>query len=254
MALPGQVTNPQAVLSRDVKYGEGELDGYLARPRAPGRYPGVIVIQEIFGVNEHIRDVTRRFANAGYITLAPNLFARLGPVDVSNIRNALEAALGLEDAQMVGDLGVAAAFLRAEEGAGGKVGCIGFCFGGRESLLLACSSNRVDAAVDCWGGFISRATPEAKTTAARPVPVIDLADRLQCPLLAVFGAEDQNPSPADAAELRARLEQAHKTATVKIFEGAGHAFFADYRPTYREGPAFELWRDVTAFFKTHLGV
>lgn len=252
MALPGQVTNPQAVLSREVKYSGGQLDGYLARPRAPGRYPGVIVIQEIFGVNEHIRDVTRRFANAGYIALAPNLFARLGPVDVSDMQKAREATLGLEDAQMVSDLEAAAAFLRAQEGASGKLGCIGFCFGGRESLLLACSSDRIDAALDCWGGFISRATADAKTTAARPVPVIDLADRLRCPLLAVFGAEDQNPSPADAAELHARLEQAHKTATVKIFEGAGHAFFADYRPSYREGPAFELWRDVLGFFSAHL--
>src|SRR6266403_1746846 len=87
-----------------------------------------------------------------------------------------------------------AAYLRGLSGATGKVGAIGFCSGGRHTLLFACSSNKVDAAVDCWGGFIQRATPDAETTPARPTPIFNLVDRLSCPLFAVFGEEDQNPS------------------------------------------------------------
>jgi carboxymethylenebutenolidase len=254
MALPGEVTKPEMLDTRAVTFlsDNDQLEGYLARPRAPGSYPGLIVVHEIFGVNEHIRDVTRRFAQAGFIALAPNLFSRAGNVDLSEMDKARAIAFSVTDAQVVRDLEAAAAFLRGQNGASGKVGCIGFCFGGREALLFACNSNKLDAAVDCWGGFITSATPTEKTTAARPTPVIDMVGRLSCPLLAVFGAEDQNPSPADAAELRARLEKAGKKFTVKVFENAGHAFFADYRPSYREAAAFELWRDAVAFFREHL--
>ncbi len=254
MALPGEVSKPEALEAREVSFvSDGDsLEGYLARPRPPGSYAGLIVVHEIFGVNDHIRDVTRRFAHAGFIALAPNLFSRAGKVDLSQMDKARAVAFSVTDAQVVRDLEAAAAFLRAQPGASGKAGCIGFCFGGREALLLACNSDKLDAAVDCWGGFLASATPTEKTTAGRPTPVMEMAGRLSCPLLAVFGAEDQNPSPADAAELRARLEKAGKNFTVKVFENAGHAFFADYRPNYREAAALEFWRDAVAFLREHL--
>ncbi len=159
---------------------------------------------------------------------------------------------GLADAQLVRDFESAAAFVRAQPGASGKVGCVGFCVGGRWTLLFACSSGKVDAAIDCWGGFITRATPEAATTPQRPTPVIDLVPNLHCPLYVVCGEEDQNPSPADAGELRKRLAAAGRNFEVEIFRNAGHAFFADYRPSYREQAAFELWPKMTAFFRKHL--
>jgi carboxymethylenebutenolidase len=237
----------------EFRSGGGNLPAYLARPSQAGRHPGIIVIHEAFGLVEHIRDIARRFANIGYIAMAPDLYARTGAPDPSNMDSVFPKMFGLEDAQVVKDLDAAAAHLRGLPGASGKVGCIGFCSGGRQTLLFACSSRSLDAAVYCWGGFISRATPEAATTPQRPTPVIDLVDRLSCPLFAAFGAEDQNPSPAEAAELRRRLERAGKTATVKVYPDAGHAFLADYRPSWREAPAHALWNDATAFLRQHLG-
>ena len=109
--------------------------------------------------------------------------------------------------------------------------------GGRYALLFAGASDRLSAAVDCWGGFIDKATPEADSTPERPTPPLELADRLSCPLLAAVGAEDQNPSPA-AGRAAARARQTSgQEVKVDVYEGAGHAFFADYRPTYRPEPA-----------------
>jgi len=159
---------------------------------------------------------------------------------------------GISDAQLVRDFEATASFLRAQPGSNGKAGCVGFCVGGRWTLLFACSSDKVNAAIDCWGGFITRATPDALTTPERLTPIIDLVPQLHCPLYVVCGEEDQNPSPADAEELRKRLQAAGKQFSIDLFKSAGHAFFADYRPSYREQPAFELWPKMVDFFKTHL--
>ena len=111
---------------------------------------------------------------------------------------------GLPDSEAVQDLEAAADYLRALPGATGKIGAIGFCSGGRHTLLFACSSNKVDAAIDCWGGFIHRATPDAETNAARPKAPLDMVGQLNCPLFGVFGEEDQNPPVALEAELKKR--------------------------------------------------
>src|SRR5262249_4531081 len=121
------------------------------------------------------------------------------------------------------------------------------------TLLFACSS-KLDAAIDCWGGFIQRATPDAETTAARPTPILDLVGRLGCPLFAAFGEEDQNPTVAPSGELKRGTDAAAKNVMIKVYKNAGHAFLADYRPSYREGPATELWRDAVAFFDEHLKI
>ena len=254
MALAGEVQDPAKLETSEVRYDSGgtAIDAYLARPREGTNLPGVIVIHEAFGPVEHIHDVARRFANAGFIALAPNLYTRTGAPDISDMQSVMTRMFGLPDAQAVGDLEAAAAFLRAQPGANGRVGCIGFCSGGRQTLLFASSSDKVDAAVDCWGGFITSATPDQATTPERPTPVADLARGLHCPLLAVFGGQDQNPSPADAEVLRSRLAESGKPHEVKVFEEAGHAFFADYRPSYHEQSAFALWPQVTSFFETHL--
>lgn len=255
MPLAGEVTNPNALETRDVSFQSdgAAIGGYLARPKAPGTYPAVIILHEAFGLVEHERDVARRFANAGFIALAPDVYSRVGaPKNATDMTEVRAKMFGISDAQLVRDFEAAAAFVRAQPGASGKVGCVGFCVGGRWTLLFACSSDKLDAAIDCWGGFITRATPDATTTPERPTPVIDLAPRLHCPLYVVCGEEDQNPAPADAAELGRRLEQAGKNYQVEVFENAGHAFFADYRPSYREAAAFDLWPKMVTFFRKHL--
>ena len=253
--IPGAVTDPSRVRGEDVEFKSGgdTITGYLARPSQPSRHPGIVVIHEAFGLVEHIRDLARRFANIGYDALAPDLYARAGgPSNPGDMATVMPVMFGKPDAEAVQDLEAAAAHLRALPGASGKIGAIGFCSGGRQTLLFACSSNKIDAAVDCWGGFIHRATPEAETTPSRPTPILDLVGKLGCPLFAVFGEEDQNPSVAQSEEVKKRAAAAGKDATIKVYKNAGHAFLADYRPSYREGPAAELWGDAVAFFDKHL--
>ena len=119
-----------------------------------------------------------RFANAGFIALAPNLYQRVGAPTPGDMSTVMQKMFGLQDPQIVRDLEAAAAHIRGLQGANGKVGCVGFCMGGRTTLLFACSSNKVDAAVDCWGGFIMSATPDAASTPSRPTPVVDLVGGL----------------------------------------------------------------------------
>ena len=253
--IPGAVTDPSRVRCEhiELKSGSDTIRGYLARPSEPGYNPGIVVIHEAFGLVEHIRDIAQRFANIGYNALAPDLYTRAGaPSNPDDMASVMPVMFGKPDAEAVRDLEAAAAHLRGLSGATAKVGAIGFCSGGRQTLLFACSSDKVDAAVDCWGGFIHRATPDAETTPSRPKPILDMVGQLHCPLFAVFGDEDQNPTVAQSEELRTRAQRAGKDVTIKVYKNAGHAFLADYRPSYREAPATELWSDAVAFFGKNL--
>jgi carboxymethylenebutenolidase len=251
-AVAGQVERPELLATQEVSYtSEGtRIAGYLARPRENGKYPGLMILHDIFGVSDHARDVALRFANAGFVVLVPDGFSRIAlGTDESRVR---ERAEQLEDRLTVRDLENGAALLRSLPVCNGKVGTVGFCMGGRSALLLACRSDKVDATVDCWGGSITADTGVSKL---HPVPVVDLVKNLKRPVYAVFGAEDQNPSPAHAAELRSRLERENKLGlvTMESFANAGHAFFADQRPDrYREKAAFELWPKMVSFFRQHL--
>ena len=253
--IPGVVTDTSRIKGGVISLQSGgtQIAAYLATPNQPGNYPGIVVIQEAFGLVDHICDLARRFANVGYNAVAPALYWRRGgPSNPEDINTVFPVMFGLPDSEAVQDLEAAADCLRALPGATGKVGAIGFCSGGRHTLLFACSSRKVDAAIDCWGGFINRATPDAETTASRPKPPLDMVGQLNCPLFGVFGAEDQNPPVALEAELKRRGDAAHKDVTTKVYQGAGHAFLADYRPSFREGPAFQLWGDILVYFDKHL--
>jgi carboxymethylenebutenolidase len=254
MPIPGAVIDPSRVdaAATAIPTGSDAIKGYLARPTATGNHSGIVVIHEAFGLVEHIRDIARRFANIGFNAVAPDLYSRVGAPNPDNMDTVRPKMFGLHDRLVVRDLEACAALLRGLPNATQKVGVIGFCSGGRQTLLAACSSDQFDAAIDCWGGFITRANPENMITAERPTPVMDLVGRLACPLFAAFGEEDQNPTPSEADELKRRLDRAGKTSTVKVYSKAGHAFLADYRPSYREEPATELWRDIAVFFNTHL--
>jgi carboxymethylenebutenolidase len=254
--VPGAVTDPTSLLGEELTLAGAhntQVNGYLARPAAPGSHPAVIVIHEAMGLNDHIRDVANRFANLGYVALGVDLYTREGePPPRDDRQEMMKRLFAIRDDTVLGDLEGAADFLRARPDVTGKVGCIGFCMGGRYTLLFAGASDRLDAAVDCWGGFVDRATPEERSTPARPTPPLELADRLNCPLLAAIGAEDQNPSPALGEQLHNRARDSGQEVKVDVYEGAGHAFFADYRPTYRPQPAAKLWEEIVPFFSRHL--
>jgi carboxymethylenebutenolidase len=257
--VPGAVTDPSRVLAEDITFpghGGDLLRGYLALPAwpgAPARNPAMIVIHEAGGLGEHIRDVVARFANVGYVTLGVDLYTRDGgPPDTSDMQAVFERLFAMSDETVLGDLTGAATELRGRAEVTGKVGCIGFCMGGRYTLLFACATDHLDVAVDCWGGFVDMATPDQLSTLERPTPPLELAGRLSCPLYAAIGAEDQNPSPEIGEELRRRARESGNEAVVEVYPGAGHAFFADYRPNYRPEPAARLWERVVPFLQRHL--
>jgi carboxymethylenebutenolidase len=255
--VPGAVTDPSSIAAEDLMFagaGGTQVNGYLARPAsASSPLPGMIVIHEAHGLNEHIRDVTNRIAGLGYEALAVDLYTREGgPPTPGDVQAMMERLFSISDETVLGDLQGAADFLRARDDVTGKVGCIGFCMGGRYTLLFACSSDRLDAAVDCWGGFIDRASPDAQSTAERPTPPLELAGKLSCALLAAVGAEDQNPSPALAEQLRERAAASGQEIKVDVYDEAGHAFFADYRPNYRPAAAAKLWTEIAPFLERHL--
>jgi carboxymethylenebutenolidase len=254
--VPGAVTDPSRIVAEELAFAGADgvqVNGYLARPAAGGSHPGMIVIHEASGLIDHIRDVSNRFANIGYIALAVDLYTREGgPPPTDDLQKMMERLFSMSDATVLGDLEGAADFLREREDVTGRIGCIGFCMGGRYTLLFACSSDRLNAAVDCWGGFIDRATPEERSTPQRPTPPLELAEQLRCPLLVAIGAEDQNPSPEIGEQLRERAQRSGQEVKVDVYEGAGHAFFADYRPTYRPQAAMKLWLEVVPFLARHL--
>jgi carboxymethylenebutenolidase len=257
--VPGAVVDVTTVAAESVNFpghGGDAVNGYLARLSASGAdavVPGMVVIHEAGGLGDHIGDVCNRFAALGYLALGVDLYTREGgPPPMDDLAAMLERLFSMSDETALGDLVGAADFLRSREDCSGRIGCIGFCMGGRYTLLFACASDRLDAAVDCWGGFIEKATLEDVSTPARPTPPLDLARRLHCPLLGAIGAEDQNPSPEIGERLRVSALESGQEVKVDVYEGAGHAFFADYRPTYRPEPAAKLWGEVVPFLDRHL--
>jgi carboxymethylenebutenolidase len=256
--VPGAVSDTSGLTAEELTYpgaGGTQINAYLSRPAAAGVYPAMIVIHEAGGLNEHVRDVANRLASLGCVALAVDLYTREGgPPPTGDMQAILARLFSMSDETALGDLEGAADFLRSREEVDGRVGCIGFCMGGRFTLLFACASDRLDAAVDCWGGYIDKATPEERVTEQRPTPPLELAERLHCPLLAAIGAEDANPSPELGERLREAASRSGQEVQVDVYEGAGHAFFADYRPTYRPEPAAQLWERIVPFLRRHLGI
>jgi carboxymethylenebutenolidase len=227
-----------------------EIEAYLAQPLVTGAFGAVVVIHHFPGYDEETKEITRRFADHGYLALCPNLYSRQAPGATPDEAAAVVRAQGgIPDEQLVGDVAGAARYLTAMGSSNGKVATIGYCSGGRQSFLAACSLT-LDAAVDCYGAFV--VTPPPEGAPLKVGPIAHLAEHLSCPLLGLFGVEDQNPSPAETAELEAILSAQHKTFEFHTFDGAGHAFFATNRPNYRPEAALEGWKLIWDFFGRHL--
>jgi carboxymethylenebutenolidase len=226
------------------------IAAYFARPLGPGPYPGVVVIHHMPGWDEATKEITRRFAAHGYAALCPHLHYREGPeASPDDAAAAARAAGGVPDERFLGDTDGALRFLRALPYANGKVGIIGYCSGGRQAYLAACRLP-LDAAVDCYGAFVAAAPPVGMPL--RVEPVIGLTGSLSCPLLGLFGAEDQHPSPAETAQIEDALKAQHKTYAFHTYEGAGHGFFATDRVSYRPEAAADGWQRIWAWFERYL--
>jgi len=233
-----------------VGHNSDAINAYLATPTGAGPYPGVVVIHHMPGWDSPTKEITRRFAAEGYNAICPNLYYREGPeADPDDAAATARAAGGVPDERLVGDVGGAMATLLALPTSNGKTGVIGYCSGGRQSFLTAISLP-VDAAVDCYGAFVSGAVPEGFPLEV--TPLIDRTASLGCPLLGLFGLEDQFPSPEQVDELEQALITHGKTYEFHRYEGAGHAFFSPNRTSFRPEAALDGWQRIFAWFETYL--
>jgi carboxymethylenebutenolidase len=230
---------------------QGDLiNAYLARPLGAVLYAGVVVIHHMPAWDVATKEIVRRFAHHGFVALSPNLHFREGKATPEENSASVRAAGGMPDDRTMGDVQGAIDYLRALPYLNGKVGVIGYCSGGRQAYLAACTLLGVDAAVDCYGGGVV-AKPE-ELTQRQPVAPIDLTKDLQCPLLGLFGVEDTRPSPDDTVKTKTALEEHGKTYEFHTYDDAGHAFFAVDRPLYRQHAAVDGWQKVLAWFGKHL--
>ncbi len=232
-------------------YDGDEIEAYAARPAGDGPRGGVVVIHHMPGYDRATMEIARRFAELGYDAICPNLYWREAPGAAPDDAAATARAKGgVPDERLVGDIGGAAAHLRSLPSSNAKVGVIGYCSGGRQSVLAACHLD-LDAAVDCYGAFVVGTPPEGF-----PLQVSNLVDQLpnlRAPLLGLFGNEDSHPSPEQVDELDRILDEHGKPHEFHRYDDAGHAFFAVDRPSYRVAAANDGWERISSFFSTYLG-
>jgi carboxymethylenebutenolidase len=228
-----------------------EIEAYLARPEGAERRGGVVVIHHMPGYDRATKEIARRFAELGYDAICPNLHYREAPdASPDDAAAVVRSQGGVPDERLVGDVSGAAAYLRSLPGSNGRVGTIGYCSGGRQSVLAACNLD-VDAAVDCYGAFVTGTPPEGW-----PLKIGNIEDQLpslRAPLLGLFGAEDKTPSPEHVDRLAEILAEHGKDFEMHSYPNAGHGFFAVDRPSYRVEAANDGWERIAAFFGTHLG-
>jgi carboxymethylenebutenolidase len=236
---------------RLIGHGGDEIEAYLAQPAASEPRGGVVVIHHMPGYDRATKEIVRRFAEMGYAAICPNLYWREAPGAAPDDAAATARAQGgVPDERLVGDVGGAAKYLRSLPHANGRVGVIGYCSGGRQSVLAACHVD-LDAAVDCYGAFVVGTPPEGF-----PLQVGNLVDQLpnlRAPLLGLFGNEDSYPTPAQVDELDEILNQHGKPHEFHRYDDAGHAFFSVDRPSYRVAAANDGWERISTFYTTHLG-
>jgi carboxymethylenebutenolidase len=226
---------------------DGEMPAYSARPAGAGPFPTVLVVQEIFGVHEYIRDVCRRLAHMGYLAVAPELYARQG--DVSKMKNIQDILSGVvakvSDEQVLADLDACVAWAAAHSGDTARLGITGFCWGGRITWLYAARNPKLKAAVAWYGrldGEVNERTPKYP---------LDLAANISVPVLGLYGGQDQNIPIEDVEQMRSLLAKGSSHSLLHVYPEAPHAFHADYRPTYRKDAAEDGWWRLTAWFKEH---
>lgn len=244
-------TGDQGLDAGEVKIpvSDGELPAYRARPEKGARLPIVLVVQEIFGVHEYIRDVCRRLARLGYLAIAPELYARQADVSrMTDIQELLSKVVPrIPAAQVMSDLDAAVAFAVSDgHGDPARVGITGFCWGGRIAWLYAAHSTTLRGAVAWYGRLTGKADP------LNPIHPIDVVAGLHCPVLGLYGGKDESIPLADVERVRAAASAAGKDVQMVIYPDAGHAFHADYRPSYHPPSAEDGWRRLTQFFAERL--
>ncbi|HUZ44518.1 MAG TPA: dienelactone hydrolase family protein [Acidimicrobiales bacterium] len=232
-------------------HGGEEIEAYLARPLGSGSRGGVVVIHHMPGYDRGTKEIARRFAELGYDAICPNLYWREAPGAAPDDAAATARAQGgVPDERLIGDVSGAASHLRSLDSSNGKVGVIGYCSGGRQSVLAACNLD-LDAAVDCYGAFVTGTVPDGFPL--RVTNLVDQLPNLRCPLLGLFGNEDKFPTPEQVDELEAILKDNGKEYEFHRYDDAGHAFFSVDRPAYNVAAATDGWARITEFYGKYLG-
>ncbi len=234
----GEVTIPTA---------NGDIPAYRAMPANGRNLATILVVQEIFGVHEHIKDVCRRFAKAGWLAIAPEMYYRQG--DVSKLKDNKEifsqVVSKVPDAQVMSDLDAAAAWAAKNGGDAKRLGVTGFCWGGRITWLYTAHNPNVKAGVAWYGRLVG---PANDMTPKHP---IDLVDQINAPVLGLYGGADAGIPNDTVDKMNAALKEKGKPSTIHLYPDTPHAFHADYRPSFRKEQAEDGWKRATAWFKQH---
>ena len=251
MAQTAISTDSEGLTAGEIKVPAegGDMPAYRAQPASGGNFPVILVVQEIFGVHEHIKDICRRLAKQGYLAIAPELYARQGdPRKYSNMQELMsEVVSKVPDAQVMGDLDASVAWAKANGSDTARLGITGFCWGGRITWLYAAHNPQIKAGVAWYGRIVGQ------TSELNPKNPIDVAAQLKGPVLGLYGGQDQG-IPLDTLEqmrkaLMASDNAASKASAIRVYDDAPHAFNADYRPSYRKEAAEDGWKRLLAWFK-----
>jgi carboxymethylenebutenolidase len=240
-------TDTQGLTAGEVKIPtkNGDIPAYRSMPATGKNFPVILVVQEIFGVHEHIKDVTRRFAKLGYMAIAPELYYRQGDVSkMTDTKEIFEKVVNnVPDAQVMSDLDSTVAWAGRSGGNVEKLGITGFCWGGRITWLYTAHNPKVDAGVAWYGRLVG---DKSEMTPAYP---IDLVEKINAPVLGLYGGADAG-IPNDTVErMNAALKKAGKKSEIHLYPDTPHAFNADYRPSYRKAQADDGWKRAIEWFK-----
>ncbi|HET7883530.1 MAG TPA: dienelactone hydrolase family protein [Acetobacteraceae bacterium] len=224
---------------------DGHIPAYFAKPAKGTDFPVVLVNEEIFGVHEYIKDTCRRFAKLGYMAVAPEIYARIADLSkITDTQTIFRDVISKKpDDEVYSDLDATLAWAAKNGGSATAIAETGFCRGGRNTWLYAAHNPKLKAAV-AWYGPI-KGTPSP----IQPLTAIDIADKLDCPLLCLYGGQDQSIKVSDVEEAVAKAKAAGKTVELHVYPDAPHGFHADYRPSYREADAKDGWNRMLAWFK-----
>ncbi len=246
------VTGANGLDAGEVKIpvSDGSIPAYRAKPAGKTRLPVVIVVQEIFGVHEHIKDLCRRLAHAGYYAIAPSLYARQGDAgkyDMAHVGDLVKDVVAkVPDVEVMTDIDSTVAFAAGEHADTAKLAITGFCWGGRVVWLYAAHNHALKAGAAWYGPLAG--TPND----LRPKTAIDLAPEVKAPILGLYAGLDQNITADNIEAMRKALAASGNTASrIDVFPDAQHGFNADYRPSYNEKDAKEAWARMLAWFKAN---
>lgn len=236
------------IVSQEVTVGSEKMPCHLARPASGGPYPGLVVVMEAFGLNDHIKNITGRFAAEGFVAISPNLYFRQpnNVVAYNDLPGAFRLMGSLTDDQIVADMTAAINHLKGLKEVKPTFGTTGFCMGGRVSFLTACRNPDVKATAPYYGGGMVTSRQAGAT------PPIAYVEGLKGPVLAFFGGKDAFIPLAEVDQFRDALKKANKPADVVLYADADHGFMCDDRPSYHQQHAKEAFAKTIAFFKQNL--